>query len=179
MLFFVCVFSHTSTRFCFIFQAVYLRFQGIWGEGVLPYMGYIGTCRCERYGYQAVYYGIGCINQRVWAKKRTLLRVLVYLSTQMWKSGFFLSRSHIGRDSGFSSKIGRIPTRSGWLNILNWWLQFKRTKTTSEVKVTLPFSCLMFKFSFDHLQLLQFICYFELEIRKNKISLPLKALGIG
>ena len=29
MLIFVCVFSHTSTRFCFIFQAVYLRFQGI------------------------------------------------------------------------------------------------------------------------------------------------------
>ena len=31
-----------------------------------------------------------------------------------------------------------------------------------------------FKFSFDHLQLLQFICYFEVEIRKNKITLPLK-----
>ena len=28
----------------------------------------------------------------------------------------FLSRSHIGRDSGFSNKIGRIPTRSGWLS---------------------------------------------------------------
>ena len=53
--------------------------------------------------------------------KRTLLGVLVYLSTQMSKSGFFLSRS---------------------------WLKLKRTKTTREVKVMLPFSCLMFKFSF-------------------------------
>ena len=25
------------------------------GEGVLPYMGYIGMCRCEGYGFQAVY----------------------------------------------------------------------------------------------------------------------------
>ena len=24
-------------------------------EGVFPYMGYIGTCRCEGYGFQAVY----------------------------------------------------------------------------------------------------------------------------
>ena len=28
------------------------------GRG-LPYMGYIGTCRCEGYGFQAVYSGIG------------------------------------------------------------------------------------------------------------------------
>ena len=53
--------------------------------------------------------------------KRTLVGVLVYLSTQMSKSGFFLSRS---------------------------WLKLKQTKTTREVKVMLPFSCLMFKFSF-------------------------------
>ena len=24
------------------------------GGGVLPYMGYIGMCRCEGYGFQAV-----------------------------------------------------------------------------------------------------------------------------
>ena len=36
------------------------------GRGVLPYMGYIGMCRCEVYGFQAVYSGIGCISQRVW-----------------------------------------------------------------------------------------------------------------
>ena len=34
------------------------------------------------------------------------------------KSGFFLSRSHIGGDSGFSSKIRIIPTKSGWLDSL-------------------------------------------------------------
>ena len=32
----------------------------------LPYMGYIGMCRCEGYGFQAVYSRIGYINQSVW-----------------------------------------------------------------------------------------------------------------
>ena len=36
------------------------------GGGVLPYMGYIGMCRCERYGFQAVYSSIGYVNQSVW-----------------------------------------------------------------------------------------------------------------
>ena len=41
------------------------------GGGVLPYihvfyLGYIGMCRCEGNGFQAVYSGIGYINQRVW-----------------------------------------------------------------------------------------------------------------
>ena len=36
------------------------------GGGVLPYMGYMGICRCEGYGFQAVYSGIGYINQSVW-----------------------------------------------------------------------------------------------------------------
>ena len=35
-------------------------------EGKLPYMGYIGMCRCEGYGFQAVYSRIGYINQSVW-----------------------------------------------------------------------------------------------------------------
>ena len=35
------------------------------GVGVLPYMGYIGMCRCEGYGFQAVYSRIGYINQRI------------------------------------------------------------------------------------------------------------------
>ena len=40
----------------------------IWprGGGALPYMGYIGMCRCEGYGFQAVYSRIGYINQSVW-----------------------------------------------------------------------------------------------------------------
>ena len=32
----------------------------------LPYMGYIGMCRCEGYGFQPVYSRIGYINQSVW-----------------------------------------------------------------------------------------------------------------
>ena len=36
------------------------------GGGVLPYMGYMGMCRCDGYGFQAVYSRIGYINQRVW-----------------------------------------------------------------------------------------------------------------
>ena len=36
------------------------------GGGVLPYMGYIGMCRCEGYGFQAVYSRTGYINQSVW-----------------------------------------------------------------------------------------------------------------
>ena len=33
--------------------------------GALPHMGYIGMCRCEGYGFQAVYSGMRYINQRV------------------------------------------------------------------------------------------------------------------
>ena len=36
------------------------------GGGVLPYMGYIGRCRCEGYGFQAVYSRIGYIDQNIW-----------------------------------------------------------------------------------------------------------------
>ena len=36
------------------------------GRGVLPYMGYIGMCRCEGYDFQVVYSRIGYINQSVW-----------------------------------------------------------------------------------------------------------------
>ena len=39
---------------------------GLGGGGVLPYMGYIGISCCEGYDFQAVYSGIGHINQRVW-----------------------------------------------------------------------------------------------------------------
>ena len=36
------------------------------GGGALPYMRYIGMCHCEGYVFQAVYSGMGYINQRVW-----------------------------------------------------------------------------------------------------------------
>ena len=41
-------------------------FHSAEGVGVLPYMGYMGMCRCEGYGFQAVYSRIGYINQSVW-----------------------------------------------------------------------------------------------------------------
>ena len=44
----------------------YMAVCGPGGGGVLPYMGYIGMCRCEGYGFQAVYSSIGYINQSVW-----------------------------------------------------------------------------------------------------------------
>ena len=40
--------------------------RGGGGGGVLPYMGYIGICRCEGYGFQAVYSRIAYINQSIW-----------------------------------------------------------------------------------------------------------------
>ena len=36
------------------------------GEGTAIYIVYMGMCRCEGYGFQAVYSGIGYINQSVW-----------------------------------------------------------------------------------------------------------------
>ena len=44
-----------------VYDLLYAR-----GSWVLPYMGYIDMCRCKGYGFQAVYSGIGYINQSVW-----------------------------------------------------------------------------------------------------------------
>ena len=38
----------------------------VYPQGALPYMGYRGMCRCEGYGFHAVYSSIGYINQSVW-----------------------------------------------------------------------------------------------------------------
>ena len=54
--------------------------------------------------------------------KYTLCGVIVWVSNNIFllsKSDIFLSWTHIDRDSGFSSKIGRTPTRSGWLKSLH------------------------------------------------------------
>ena len=51
--------------------SVSLNIQGNEIEvGLLPYMGYRGVCHFEVYGFQAVYSGIGYINQRIWVWKR-------------------------------------------------------------------------------------------------------------
>ena len=36
----------------------------------MSYMGYIGMCRCEGYGFQAVYSRTGYVNQSVWVYNR-------------------------------------------------------------------------------------------------------------
>ena len=55
---------------------------------VLPYMGYVGKCCCEGYGFRAVYSSIGFINQSIWVENRlsffTKLRKLG-LATQKYK----------------------------------------------------------------------------------------------
>ena len=63
--------------------------------------------------------------------KYTLCGVIVWIhwkiSEQLSKSEIFLSRTHIDRDSGFSSKVGRTPTRSGWLKSLHRHATFYTT----------------------------------------------------
>ena len=51
-------------------NVTYLGFPSPGRGGVLPYMGYIGMCRCEGYGFQAVYSSIGYINQSIWVQYR-------------------------------------------------------------------------------------------------------------
>ena len=45
--------------------------------------------------------------------------VTFFCSPICWNLGFFLSRSHIGRDWGSSSKIWINPTKSEWLDSLH------------------------------------------------------------
>ena len=51
------------------------------GGGVLPFMGYMGMCHCEGYGFQAVYSRIGYIIQRVWVENRGLFfrKLIIWL----------------------------------------------------------------------------------------------------
>ena len=49
---------------------IYSYLVHIRGGGVMAYMGYIGMCRCEGYGFQAVHSGIGYINHRVQVQNR-------------------------------------------------------------------------------------------------------------
>ena len=56
------------------FLSVENRMKNTWtppaGGGALPCKGYIGMCRCEGYGFQAVYSRIRYINQGVWVQNR-------------------------------------------------------------------------------------------------------------
>ena len=59
-----------TTQIWVVFQTLWLKqifnLSEARGGGGLPCMGYIGMCRCEGYGFQAVYSRIGYINQSVW-----------------------------------------------------------------------------------------------------------------
>ena len=66
-------------------------------------MGYIGMCRCEEYGFQAVYSGKGYINQRVWVQNRvTFSRKLVnwlkilFQSRETWNCHSKIQKNQIG-----------------------------------------------------------------------------------
>ena len=62
------------------------------GGGVLPYMGHIGMCRCEGYGFQAVYSSIGYINQSVWVWNRlSFFTKLTSWLTRLRKPGIYSS----------------------------------------------------------------------------------------
>ena len=48
-------------------NACYAVYELLWTPGgALPYMGHIGMCRSEGYGFQVVYSRIRYINQSVW-----------------------------------------------------------------------------------------------------------------
>ena len=67
------------------------------GGGVLPYTGYIGMCRCEGYGFQAVYswmvedfsldYGNGELPLK--NMKNQIGIVLPGLCQLLWDGGYF------------------------------------------------------------------------------------------
>ena len=84
----------TSTPINFIFCSVYKAFR-------------ISVSVISKLVHSVI--SCSCIN---------IIRIHLKKSKQMSKLGFFLSRSHVGLNSGFSSKIGRIPTKSEWLDSL-------------------------------------------------------------
>ena len=69
----LCIVAHTrkahnvwgTTAVPRVFSVQFDRCD-LFARGPLPYMGYIGMCRYEGYGFHAVYFGIGNINQRFW-----------------------------------------------------------------------------------------------------------------
>ena len=52
----------------------------------------------------------------------TIMTIVQKYQNRCKKSGFFLSRLHVGRDSGFSIKIRVLQTKSGWLDSMSLFL---------------------------------------------------------
>ena len=133
MLIFICVFSHTSTRFCFIFQAVYLLSQG-------RSVSIKRSFRCSS----------------VFIKTDVKIGSLP-IPIAYW-SGFGIFKQN--REN--PDEIGMV----GQSDLVNE-IQMDKNHTRGEGYA----SVFLFDVQvFIHLQILQFICYFEVEIRKNKIT---------
>ena len=60
------------------------------GGGALPYMGYIGICRCEGHSFQAVYSRIGYTNQSVWVRVSFFRKLISWLKILRYKVLFWL-----------------------------------------------------------------------------------------
>ena len=80
-------------------------------------MGYIGMCRCEGYGFQAVYSRIGYINQRVWLQNRvsffrkliSWLKILSRLGTQLLQDrGIWGVYSIIGQQNSAEPALVKV-----------------------------------------------------------------------
>ena len=87
------------------------------GGGVLPYMGYIGMCRCEGYGFQAANSRIGYINQSVWVQNRgsffrkliSWLKILSRLGTQLLQDrGIWGVYSSIGQQNSVELALVQV-----------------------------------------------------------------------
>ena len=95
MLIFICGTSCRSTRVYFIFLAVF--FKVFWLSISVKY--WLCHVWCHSWYHKEL----------IWKFKNRCQN----------RDRFFLSRSHIDRDSGFSSKIGPIPTSSSYLRLAN------------------------------------------------------------
>ena len=69
----------------------------------------------------------------------SIIRIHLKITEPMLKSGFFLSRSHIGQDSGFSSKI--VRTRRDWDGWTVWKLQCKCSLNKMPYRNNVLISC--------------------------------------
>ena len=123
-------------------------------------MGYIGMCRCEGYGFQAVYSRIGFINQSVWVKNRvsffrkliSCLKILSILGTVVL--GFVLagnltcfelvtsvvSRKQLLQDSGVLGEItlaqgSKIQLNQGWYRL---WVLGSQRHIPTQKSLSIP-----------------------------------------
>ena len=102
-----CLFNKAGLSMVFQFPSYRISpGGGGGGGGVLQYMGYISMCRCEGYGFQAVYSRIGYINQNIWVQNgASFFRKLISWFKILSRQGNSYSR--IGGIWGVYSSIGQ------------------------------------------------------------------------